>query len=39
MEMGWPPHPSPVQCDKSTAIGVTNKTMVNTMLKSMDMRL
>ena len=39
MEMGWPQHPSPVQCDKSTAIGVTNKTMVNKMLKSMDMRL
>ena len=24
MEMGWPQPPSPVQCDNSTAIGVTN---------------
>ena len=39
MEMGWPHPPSPVQCDNSTAIGVTNKTMVNKILKSMDMRL
>ena len=39
LEMGWPQPPSPVQCDNSTATGVTNKTMVNKMLKSMDMRL
>ena len=39
IEMGWPKPPSPVQCDKSNATGVTNKTMVNKMLKSMDMRL
>ena len=39
MEMGWPQPPLPVQCDNSTAIGVTNKTMVNNMLESMDMRL
>ena len=38
-EMGWPQTPSPVQCNNSTATGVTNKTMVNNMLKSMDMRL
>ena len=29
LEMGWPQPPSPVQCDNSTATGVTNKTMVN----------
>ena len=39
MELGWPKPPSPVQCDNSTATGVTNKTMVNKMLKSIDMRL
>ena len=39
MEMGWTQPPSPVQCYNSTAIGVTNKNMVNKMLKSMDMRL
>ena len=39
MEMGWPPSPLPLQCKNSTAIGVTNKTMVNKMLKSMYMRL
>ena len=39
IEMGWPQPPSPVQCDNSTATGVTNKTMVKKMLKSMDMRI
>ena len=39
MQMDWPQLPSTFQCDNSTAIGVTNKTMVNKMLKSMDMRL
>ena len=39
IKMGWPQPPSPVQCDNSTATGVTNKTIVNKMLKSMDMRL
>ena len=39
LEMGWPQPPSPVQCNNSTATGLTNKTMVNKMLKSMDMRL
>ena len=39
LEMGWPQTPSPVQCDNSTATGVTNKTMVNKILKSMDMHL
>ena len=37
-EMAWPQPPSSVQIDNSTAIGVTNKTMVTKMLKSMDMR-
>ena len=39
IEMGWPQPPSPVQCNNSTATGMTNKTMVNKMLKAMDMRL
>ena len=39
IDMGWPQPPSPVQCNNYTATGVTNKTMVNKMLKSMDMRL
>ena len=38
MEMGWPQPPLFVQCDNSTAIGIT-KTMAKKMLKSMDMRL
>ena len=39
MGMGWPQPPSPVQCNNSTAIGVTNKTMVKKMLKFIYMRL
>ena len=39
IKMGWPHSPSPVQCDNSTATGVTNNTMENKMLKSMDMSL
>ena len=39
IEMGWPQPPSPVQCDNSTATGVTNKTMVNKILKPIHMRL
>ena len=39
IEMVWPQPPSPVQYNNSTAIGVTNKTMVNKMLKYMNMRL
>ena len=39
IEMVWPHPPSPVKCDNSTATGVTNKTMVKKMLKSMNMRL
>ena len=37
--MDWHQLPSTVQCDNSTAISVTNKTMVNKMLKSMYMHL
>ena len=28
MKMGWPQPPLPVQCDNSTAIGVTNKPWI-----------
>ena len=38
-EMGWPQTSSPIQCGNSTAIGVTNNTMVNKILKSMEIRL
>ena len=38
-EMGWYQTSSPIQFDNSTVIGVTKNTMVNKMLKSMDMRL
>ena len=37
--MGWPQTNSRIQCDNSTSIGITNNTMVNKILKSMDMRL
>ena len=39
IKMGWSQPPSPVQCDNSNATGATNKTIVNKMLKSMDMCL
>ena len=39
MEMGWPQPSSPVKCDNSTNIGVTNKTVVSKILKSIKMRL
>ena len=39
IKVGWPQTSSPIQCKKSTTIGVTNNTMVNKILKSMDMRL
>ena len=39
IEMGWPQTNSPIQCDNYTAIGVTNNTMVNKTLNSMNMRL
>ena len=37
--MGWPQTSWPIQCNNSTATGVTNNTTVNKMLKSMNMRL
>ncbi len=37
--MGWPQPKSPIQTDNSTAIGVTNKTIVPHRAKMMDMRL
>ena len=39
IEMGWLQTPSSVQCDNSTATGVTNKTILNKILKSMEIRL
>jgi len=38
IEMGWPQTKSPLQTDNSTAVGVTNKTIVPKQTKSMDMR-
>jgi hypothetical protein len=39
INMGWPQPRSPVQTDNSTAIGVTNKTIVPKRADMMDMRL
>jgi hypothetical protein len=39
INMGWPQPRSPIQTDNSTAIGVTNKTIVLKQSKMMDMRL
>jgi hypothetical protein len=36
--MGWPQPKSPIQMDKSTAVGVTNKTIVPCRSKMMDMQ-
>ena len=38
IEMGWPQPKTPVQVDNSTAVGVTNQTIVPKRTKSMDMR-
>ena len=38
IEMGWPQPKTPVQVDNSTAVGVTNRTIVPKQTKSMDMR-
>ena len=38
IEMGWPQPKSPIQVDNTTAVGVTNKTLVPKQTKSMDMR-
>jgi hypothetical protein len=39
IDMGWPQPHSPIQTDNSTAVGVTNKTIVPKQFKMMDMRL
>jgi hypothetical protein len=38
-KMGWPQPPTPIQMDNSTAVSVTNLTMVPQKTKSMDLRL
>ena len=37
-ETGWPQPKTPIQVDNSTAVGVTNQTIVPKRTKSMDMR-
>ena len=39
INMGWPQPCSPVQTDNSTAIGVTNKTIIAKRANMMEMRL
>ena len=39
IDKGWPQTQSPIQTDNSTAVGVTNKTIVPKWSKMMDMRL
>ena len=39
IEMGWPQPKSPIQTDNSTAVVLTNKTIVNKSTKSADMKL
>ena len=39
VEMGWPQLQTPTQTDNSTAVGFTNKTIVNKATKSADMKL
>ena len=38
-EMGWPQHPTPIQADNATAVGVVTNNMIPKQMKSMDMRL
>ena len=38
IEIKWPQGQSPIQTDKSTAVGVTNNTIICKSTKSMDMR-
>jgi hypothetical protein len=38
IEIGWPQPRSPIQCDNSTAVGVTNQTIIPRKTKSMDMQ-
>ena len=39
IEMGWPQPQTPIQTDNSTAVGFTNKTIVNKATKSSDMKM
>ena len=39
IEMGWPQPQTPIQTDNSTAVGFTNKKIVNKATKSADMKL
>ena len=38
LEMGWPQPRSPIKCDNSTAIGVSNETIIPCKTKSMDIQ-
>ena len=38
-EMGWKQPPSPLQSDNSTAVGMTNKTLIPKKSRSWDLRL
>ena len=38
IEMGWTQPKNPVQCNNSTSVGVTNKTIIPRKTKSMDMK-
>ena len=39
IEMGWPQAKTTIQTDNSTAVGFTNKTIVNKATKLADMKL
>ena len=39
IEMGWPQPQNPIQTDNSTAVGFTNKKIVNKATKSAHMKL
>ena len=39
IEMGWPQAKTPIQTENSTAMGFTNKKIVNKATKSADMKL
>ena len=39
IEMGWPQPQKLIQTDNSTAVGFTNKAIVNKATKSADMKL
>ena len=39
IEMGWPQHPTPMQVDNDTEVGVITNNIMSKQTKSMDMRL